>query len=355
MFELIITADKGYGLFATQDIKRGTRIIAEEPMLVLPSDVNTSSLYTYLDKLTPDQHAQLSDLASTKHVAPPTLKQSIRQRLQAKYSGAALDAAVEDSLKMHCTFLTNTVYMGPDVCFGMGIFLNYSHMNHSCRRNVHNSYNPTIGKETVHAIRDIKAGDELLTSYIHTGLLIKEDRQKMLAEHWGFDCRCEVCDGPDAAECEQRRERLQRIGEGLAVYERHDRILTNFAPHPVPKDDAQALAWLEESVGLLKEEGLAEHNLVHAYRQCSEYALKLGQAAKAMAYARKELEVERVCLGDETDHMEEGMEGAKFWIRHLEKMSEQEAVKDRMNQKREAKEQKKNDKKAAKKAAKGKK
>lgn len=92
---------------------------------------------------------------------------------------------------------------------------------------------------------------------------------------------------------------------------------------------------------------------LHRYRECSKYCIKLGKMAKAMAYARKELEMERICLGDETDHLEPNNEGAKFWIQHLGKMSEQEAVKDWMNQKREAKEQKKADKKAAKKAGKG--
>lgn len=71
-----------------------------------------------------------------------------------------------------------------------------------------------------------------------------------------------------------------------------------------------------------------------------------------MAYARKELEIEKVCLGDDVNHLEEGSKCAKLWIEQLGRLSEQEAVKDRMNQKREAKEQKREDKKAAKKAGK---
>lgn len=73
--------------------------------------------------------------------------------------------------------------------------------------------------------------------------------------------------------------------------------------------------------------------------------------AKAMAYARKELEIEFACVGEDTEHL--GEQGARFWINSLETMSEAEKVKARMNEKRNAKEQKKSDKKAAKKAGKG--
>ena len=69
--------------------------------------------------------------------------------------------------------------------------------------------------------------------------------------------------------------------------------------------------------------------------------------AKALAYAKKELEIELVCVGDDNDHKDNKMESAKFWIKHLENMSEQEKVKLRMKEKWVAKEQKKADKKAA--------
>ena len=71
-----------------------------------------------------------------------------------------------------------------------------------------------------------------------------------------------------------------------------------------------------------------------------------------MAYARKELEVQRYCLGTETAHMEEGMEGAEFWIHHLESVAEKDRVRIAMCQKRTKKEDKKAEKKAAKRAAK---
>ena len=70
-----------------------------------------------------------------------------------------------------------------------------------------------------------------------------------------------------------------------------------------------------------------------------------------MAYARKELDVQRYCLGTETAHLEE--EGAEFWIKHLEQSVGKDRVRITMNQKRTEKEEKRAEKKAAKKAGKG--
>ena len=80
--------------------------------------------------------------------------------------------------------------------------------------------------------------------------------------------------------------------------------------------------------------------------------MELGQLEKATAYARKELQVQRYCLGSETAHLVEDMEGAELWIRHLEHDVEQDRVKIAMNQKRMKKEDKRVQKKAAKKSAK---
>ena len=94
-------------------------------------------------------------------------------------------------------------------------------------------------------------------------------------------------------------------------------------------------------------------DLAQSYRECSKYSLAEGLYSKAMEYAQKELEVEKVCVGDETEHLEKDMEGAKFWIKHLENLSKGQQVKMRMCEKRNKKELKKEEKKRAKKEQKG--
>lgn len=87
------------------------------------------------------------------------------------------------------------------------------------------------------------------------------------------------------------------------------------------------------------------------YRECSKYSLSEGQVEKAMGYARKELDVQVTCLGEDTSYLPAN-DDANTMIKHIENLSEAEKVRARMNEKRVQKEQKKMDKKAAKKAAK---
>ncbi|KXS93348.1 hypothetical protein AC579_10632 [Pseudocercospora musae] len=93
---------------------------------------------------------------------------------------------------------------------------------------------------------------------------------------------------------------------------------------------------------------------VHAVRDIKavlQYSVKEAHMAKAMACAKKELEIEVACVGEDSEHL--GEPGARFWINSLETMSGAEKLKARMNEKRNAKEQKKSAKKAAKNAGKG--
>lgn len=262
-YELLITASKGSGLFATRAIKAGTRLIAELPLLIVPPGATSKDLATHFSTLTPAQHAAYTDLASREDLIPRGVKTHIRKTLAAKYSPPGLEAAVRDSFKMHAIYYTNNVQMDTNGRYGNGVFRDYSRINHSCRRNVYNSFNPTLGKETIHALRDIKAGEEILASYVALNVVLRDQRREALRENWGFECECEVC-GEETGVGEGRRERLAEIEQGLAIFERKNVYLTTFSPYPVPKDDGEALGWLEESVGILKEEGLVGMNLIHA-------------------------------------------------------------------------------------------
>ena len=146
--------------------------------------------------------------------------------------------------------------------------------------------------------------------------------------------------------------RLHDIKRGLAIYngdlQDPDRISLRY----VPRNPTEAVAAAEEAVMLLKEEGLVGMSLASSYRQCSKFSLELGMVAKAKAYALKELEVERYCMGTETSFVSDPG-NAESWMKHVEWTAERDQVKIRMCEKRNMKEQKKADKKAAKKAGKG--
>ncbi|CAK3875243.1 TPR domain [Lecanosticta acicola] len=351
--ELRVTSYGGYGLFATRDLPRGTRIIAEPPMIHQPPGDKMDAVWMQLEALTPEQLNRYTELSSGNGTVGIHQRQMIKTRLanERRSSGAALEAMTNDMVKLHEIYFNNCVSMGCNERFGAGLFPLYSRINHSCLPNVQNSYNATLGKLTVHAIRDIKAGAELCTSYIFN-LRTKEQRHEQLKNTWSFDCQCEVCDNtPTAFASEKRRQLMFDIDQALAAYEANIPFARALIPN-APRNGKEARELVERLVAVLREEGLVGMDLAQAYRECSKYSLQEGLIPKALAYAQKECEVEKVCIGSETDHLEKNMEGAVYWIKHLETLSEQDKVKARMNEKRFAKEQKKADKKAAKKAGK---
>lgn len=76
-----------------------------------------------------------------------------------------------------------------------GLYTLHSHLNHSCRPNVsvrHLDQRNALARITVLAKTDVKAGQELLVTYVNPELSLNARRQAL--EAWGFgECRCERC------------------------------------------------------------------------------------------------------------------------------------------------------------------
>ncbi|KAK5118169.1 hypothetical protein LTR85_008149 [Meristemomyces frigidus] len=357
LFEIRLCPGKGLSLFAVTDIARGTWLIAENALIVVPSYAqDLKHLWKEFGKLTPQQYVQMGDLSYVSGIINPSLQGYIRRRLSTRrqYGGPALDGAVKDEMQMRAIFSTNAVAMGMESRYGRGLFLLSSRLNHSCVPNVFQDYNATLGVTTVHATRAIKEGEELTLSYCQHVRNDRKERAEVLA-FWKFKCDCPACKGPEVAERERRRQKIVELatGESSKQHYRLAKYDLGLPTYGTPSNPSKALRWGEEVILLLKQQGLEDMELAPAYRKCSKYCVQLGQLEKAMAYARKELEVQRYCLGTETAHMEKDMEGAEFWIKHLEQTAEKDRVKIAMNQKRTKKEDKRAEKKAAKKAAKG--
>ena len=83
---------------------------------------------------------------------------------------------------------------------GNGVFELYCRINHSCVPNVYNSYNATIQREVVHAVKPIAAREEILTSYIANARR-REHRQD-------FRCTYIACTGPGTGHHERRRKEM---------------------------------------------------------------------------------------------------------------------------------------------------
>lgn len=266
-FELVLVSGKGYGLFATENIVRGTRIIEETPIVVARPDEEPGLLPETLAHLPPDKAAIIDDLycapsaLQTKGLAQ--LRKDAASIPRGPQNESALAKAIADmkiTIKRMAIFDTNSIRMGDKGQYGVGLFALFSRLNHSCNPNLHSCYNATIGKETVQAVRQINKGEELTISYMPMAYRTREQRAEMLKEHSGFVCKCRVCEGPRAANSEERRQKLFDLDQGLAFYER------GLPPLPglnVPTTAQQALAMCEKMVYLLKEDNLTDFALAH--------------------------------------------------------------------------------------------
>jgi len=244
-FQLLQVSGKGHGLVASQSIKRGTCIIEEIPIVWLQPNTSEQESETALAR-------QLSELSSGKATTIDELYYDTR-----KIDSRLLQHSRLTAIRM-AIFHTNSVSMGDAGQYGTGLFPLFSRLNHSCNANVHHSFNVTTGKETVYAVRQINKGEELVTSYMPAAWRTRKQRTEHLQQGWNFSCACKVCVGPNAANSERRRERMLKIDQALAMY---DKGFKPLAGVKIPFTARQALIISEEMLSLLREDTITDFQL----------------------------------------------------------------------------------------------
>ena len=72
-----------------------------------------------------------------------------------------------------------------------GLFLQASHINHSCCSNVRRSF---VGDmQIVRASQDMQAGTEMVFEYIGRDFKDLNAKMQKKLENWGFACTCDIC------------------------------------------------------------------------------------------------------------------------------------------------------------------
>ncbi|KAK5662503.1 hypothetical protein OQA88_8415 [Cercophora sp. LCS_1] len=90
----------------------------------------------------------------------------------------------------------------------MGLFPELSRVNHACRPNAHVHFSEASLAITVWSARDIEPGEEITISYSAVDLTYAE-RQKTLADIWGFNCTCSLCTADKKVRDESDARRLK--------------------------------------------------------------------------------------------------------------------------------------------------
>ncbi|KAF4581455.1 hypothetical protein EYR40_009741 [Pleurotus pulmonarius] len=226
LFEVVQLPGKGMGLVALRDIEPGQLLIREKPLFTVPSQISSSPaslIWSSLARVTPferDAFLNLSYVHFPSHLNPE-------------------DHPEEVALAI---FQTNAVSAGDDV----GIFPRMARLNHGCSSafNAVYSWRESEGVLVVHALKGIRKGEELLTTYTDTKRP-RRHRREYLSGQYGFSCTCAVCSLPS----QQSRASDRRLSAMVDKYQR----LSTWAQGSIGKDEAINLT--NEIWALGEEEG----------------------------------------------------------------------------------------------------
>ncbi|ROV89455.1 hypothetical protein VMCG_10198 [Cytospora schulzeri] len=339
LVEVRSAGSMGKGVFAKRDIPRGMRIIDEDPLFVVfdrpPNEELAEGAFVQdiaafcqtarglpidklkeLDRLYYD--ASYDSVGDKNRIRDWYVAEGVTDEYGRILSGRNLAYAVVVMARRYTIFKDNCARVGvDDTGEDSGLFLLYSRINHSCSPNAHAHYNGTTERLTVHATRDIEAGEQVFVQYVDNACLPREQRQEQ-AKKFGFTCVCPTCTADPVPG--SLRGRMYQLEQGIMRY------IDNDPDEAVsmPELPSQALSWVEELMGLLQNPAVDLHNstLRNAYRAAFKILLELGDSQKATEYAQKDLELTYCMIGtDDTDYLQgvakdEGK--LKYWFRHLE-------------------------------------
>ncbi|KAI1134487.1 SET domain-containing protein [Hypoxylon sp. FL0543] len=264
LFEVQQIPGKGRGLVALSDIAKGTRIISESPLF------------------------------TTANMAPPNLQEAVASKLK-----ALSKEQQRQFLSLHNNFpgrnafagifRTNALPCGCDAIAG-GIYPTICLINHSCLPNAHNNWNSEHKLETIHAIKPIKAGEEITIDYSRGDP--SSVRHEQLREAFGFDCQCTVCSRPqqELKLSDARRREIQSLDDNIGNP-------TRMLSHP-----CASLADCRSLLRLSKEE-YGETGVVlemRLYYDAFQISAAHSDRTRASAFAERAYRARVICEGEDS-------------------------------------------------------
>ncbi|KAG5973099.1 hypothetical protein E4U56_005299 [Claviceps arundinis] len=267
LYEIKDLPGKGRGLMARVSIPKGTRILVEKPLVIAASQ--TSSV-TAMEKGIENQLRQLSEKKAGQFFC---LHNSFRGVLP-PFTGTVQTNALA------CGEGSSISAVYPTLCL----------INNACRPNCQQTWNQEAKHETIHAIRDIAAGEEITIAYIPSSS--SAQRRHYLKEKFRFDCACEMCVLPAAD--------IQASDDRRAEMESHDRTIAN--PLQMMTQPEKSLAHCRSMLKLLDEEYPACTTSLHtrAYYDAFQICIAHGDQARASIFAEKSYEMSVVCQGEDS-------------------------------------------------------
>ncbi|TID21701.1 hypothetical protein E6O75_ATG05096 [Venturia nashicola] len=262
LFEVRETEGKGLGIFAKEDIRRGTLVLSETPLFSFNSSDGTT------DAALLSAFANLPSLETQAYL-------DLHAYLPPDYPVVNIS---EEGRKVLGVYSANA-WAGGVVDLG-------SRFNHSCVPNVHLSHDPRTQIYDFRLVRDVKAGEELTASYISLFLTRKERQDNLV--RWGFECACPACEKTtDGKKIEEKRVKLRN------VYHEMRTVQYNAAT------DVQLLKSYrfkyQQIAALMRSLGLVSSFLRKSYYEAALISAVLGEGKMALSWAEKGADI-MLCL-----------------------------------------------------------
>jgi len=260
---------KGKALFATKNIPPGTLILSESPII-------TTDCITSMETVEKDIARNLR----TKD------KDSQRAYLSLHNNFPGEKSILSNIIR------SNGYPLGPNSEVG-GVFLNIARLNHSCRPNAKHSWNKNLKQQTVYALRNISAGEEITLSYLDGGA--SKERQESLLQNFQFRCKCDLCSLP-ARELKASDARILRA-------KTLDNTIGNWdSARYSPK---KILANARNLLGIYREEGIDDDRLANLYWDAFQVVIMHGDQARASECARRYVDLKILSEGPDSANVEE--------------------------------------------------
>lgn len=193
------------------DIPMGTRILAESPLMFLPRSKTPFLKFCDAVNLIDPKMTGFADLHCNARLLNENLPGNIVTQIRAESPKSPIDVqneAFRSFLELYAIYQTNAVIITKDnQDVGSGLFLTYSRINHSCVPNAYNMWNSNTNRQTVHAGRDIKAGQQIFVSYLGDSgdTMTRDQRLKQTQLYWGFICSCKACTRSEITDIARKR------------------------------------------------------------------------------------------------------------------------------------------------------
>lgn len=266
-FTIEAIPSKGKGLVASRPIAAGTRLISEPPLFTTASLTDAATIE--------------KDLGAIIRALP---REGQRAFLSLHNNFPGQPAPFSNIVR------SNGYPLGPSSDVG-GLFPLVARLNHSCRPNAQHAWDAARGAETVYAVRDVAAGEELTLSYHNGGA--SADRRAALKQLFGFACACEACAQPAAALAASDA----RLAEAAALDGRIG------DPATVRHRPADALRDCRALLRVYDLEDVRDLRVPRLYYDAFQIAAMHADAARAAVFAESARRAREICEGPDSEEV----------------------------------------------------